>query len=302
MNIRISEEVKSAVSKRLPVVALESAIITHGLPYPENIETALEVEETVRENGGVPATIGIICGEVIIGLSEHEIETLGRSEKPLKVSTSGIPLAVSKKSNAGTTVSATSFLAECAHIEVFATGGIGGIHRDVIETFDISRDLEELSLRNIVVVSSGIKSILDVRKTLEYLETKGVLVLGYKTQEFPTFYSRGSGIKVDSVDEYEVASIFKAKKELGIAGAILIANPIPQNVEIPYPIMEEWINTALNVLKEQGITGKDVTPFLLKKIFELSEGKTLKANIALIKNNAQVATRIAKEVYKDGLD
>jgi len=302
MNIRISEEVKSALSKRLPVVALESAIITHGLPYPENIETALEVEETVRENGGVPATIGIVCGKVIIGLSEHEIETLGRSEKPLKVSTSGIPLAVSKKLNAGTTVSATSFLAECAHIEVFATGGIGGIHRDVIETFDISRDLEELSLRNIVVVSSGIKSILDVRKTLEYLETKGVLVLGYKTQEFPTFYSRGSGIKVDSVDEYEVASIFKAKKELGIAGAILIANPIPQNVEIPYPIMEEWINTALNVLKEQGITGKDVTPFLLKKIFELSEGKTLKANIALIKNNAQVATRIAKEVYKDGLD
>ncbi|PMP84015.1 MAG: pseudouridine-5-phosphate glycosidase, partial [Caldisericum exile] len=220
----------------------------------------------------------------------------------IKVSTREIPLAVAKGLSGGTTVSATSFLAEKTNIKVFATGGIGGVHREVNETFDISRDLEELAERDIIVVSSGVKSILDVEKTIEYLETKGVLVLGYKTDEFPTFYSRKSGIKIDPTDEFEVSKILRAKKLFNIKGAILVANPIPEEFEIDYNTMEIWINEALDEMKKVGLKGKSVTPFILSKIVELSKGKSLQANIALIKDNARVASLISKEIASNGLD
>lgn len=300
--MRISDRILTALKNGDPIVALETTIVTHGMPYPQNVETAISVEKTVIETGATPATIGILDGVIIIGLSPDEIEALAKKEIVLKVSTREIPLAVAQGLSAGTTVSATSFLAEKANIKVFATGGIGGVHREVNETFDISRDLDELAERNIAVVSSGVKSILDVQKTIEYLETKGVLVLGYKTNEFPTFYSRKSGLKIDPVDESVVAKVFRIKNIYGIKGAILVANPIPEKYEIPYETMERWINNALLELKKNKITGKGVTPFLLSKIFELSEGKSLEANIALIKNNAYVASLIAKEIASNGLD
>ncbi|BAL80954.1 pseudouridine-5'-phosphate glycosidase [Caldisericum exile] len=300
--MRISSKVIKALENGDPIVALETTIITHGMPYPQNVETALEVESVVNEYGSIPATIGILDGEIIIGLSQDEIETLGKKKDVLKVSTREISVAVAKGLSAGTTVSATSFLAEKANIKVFATGGIGGVHREVNETFDISRDLEELAERNIIVVSSGVKSILDVEKTVEYLETKGVLILGYKIDEFPTFYSRKSGIKINPVTENEVAKIFRTKKLLKVPGAILVANPIPEEFEIDYNTMEIWINEALQEMKEKGITGKGVTPFLLSRIFEISKGKSLEANIALIKDNARVASLIAREIASNGLD
>lgn len=300
--MRLNDKVKSALKNGDPIVALETTIITHGMPYPQNVETAIDVENVILKNGAVPATIGILDGEVIVGLTVEEINALAKKREVIKVSTREIPLAVAKRLSAGTTVSATSFLAEKANIKVFVTGGIGGVHREVLDTFDISRDLDELSERNIVVVSSGVKSILDVKKTLEYLETKGVLVVGYKTNEFPTFYSRSSGIKIDAIDEKEIANIFKTKNVYGIKGAVLVANPIPKENEIPFSEMEVWIDKALQELKEKNIKGKDVTPFLLSKIFELSKGKSLEANIALIKNNAFVGSLIAKEFTRNGLD
>ncbi|MGB9793615.1 pseudouridine-5'-phosphate glycosidase [Caldisericum exile] len=300
--MRISNKVLNALKNGDPIVALETTIITHGMPYPQNIETAFEVENVVIKNGAVPATIGILDGVVIVGLSQDEIEALAKKKDVIKVSTREIPLAVAKGLSGGTTVSATSFLAEKTNIKVFATGGIGGVHREVNETFDISRDLEELAERDIIVVSSGVKSILDVEKTIEYLETKGVLVLGYKTDEFPTFYSRKSGIKIDPTDEFEVSKILRAKKLFNIKGAILVANPIPEEFEIDYNTMEIWINEALDEMKKMGLKGKSITPFILSKIVELSKGKSLQANIALIKDNARVASLISKEIASNGLD
>ncbi|MGC8788564.1 pseudouridine-5'-phosphate glycosidase [Caldisericum sp.] len=300
--MRISNKVLNALKNGDPIVALETTIITHGMPYPQNIETAFEVENVVIKNGAVPATIGILDGVVIVGLSQDEIEALAKKKDVIKVSTREIPLAVAKGLSGGTTVSATSFLAEKTNIKVFATGGIGGVHREVNETFDISRDLEELAERDIIVVSSGVKSILDVEKTIEYLETKGVLVLGYKTDEFPTFYSRKSGIKIDPTDEFEVSKILRAKKLFNIKGSILVANPIPEEFEIDYNTMEIWINEALDEMKKMGLKGKSVTPFILSKIVELSKGKSLQANIALIKDNARVASLISKEIASNGLD
>lgn len=295
--MRISEEVKEGLYQGNPVVALESTIIAQGLPYPENIRVAIELEQLIRENGGIPATIGIIKGEIIIGMNKNEIEYIATAPSVMKLSTREIPLCVASGIDGATTVSATSYIAEKAHINVFATGGIGGVHRDVISTFDISRDLEELSERDIIIVSSGAKSILDIPKTVEFLETKGVLVVGFQCNEFPSFYSRKSGVRIPSVNSYEeVSRIFKAKKELSIKGAILVANPVPEEEEIPYETMEKWINEALELAKENGVSGKNVTPFLLSKIFELSKGKALSTNIALVKNNARIATLIAKEI------
>ncbi len=295
--MRISEEVKEGLYQGNPVVALESTIIAQGLPYPENIRVAIELEQLIRDNGGIPATIGIIKGEIIIGMNKNEIEYIATAPSVMKLSTREIPLCVASGLDGATTVSATSYIAEKAHINVFATGGIGGVHRDVISTFDISRDLEELSERDIIIVSSGAKSILDIPKTVEFLETKGVLVVGFQCNEFPSFYSRKSGVRIPSVNSYEeVSRIFKAKKELSIKGAILVANPVPEEEEIPYETMEKWINEALELAKENGVSGKNVTPFLLSKIFELSEGKALSTNIALVKNNARIATLIAKEI------
>jgi pseudouridine-5'-phosphate glycosidase len=295
--MKISSEINEALKGGKPIVALESTIISHGMPYPTNIETALLVEEEVRANGAIPATIGLIAGEIIVGLNKEEIEYLGKAQKVLKLSTREIPLCIAKKADGSTTVSATSFISEKAGIKVFATGGIGGVHREAELTLDISRDLEEMSLRNIIIVSAGAKSILDIPKTLEYLETNGVLVLGYNTSEFPSFYSRKSGIKIPEVSSpLEVAQIFNEKNTLGISGAILVANPIPEGDEIPFSTVEMWINEALSDLKENKISGKAVTPYLLSKLAEKSNGKTLSSNTMLVRNNAKIAALIAKQL------
>ena len=297
--MRISEEVKEALKTKVPVVALESTIISHGMPYPKNIEVAIEVEQVVRKEGGIPATIGVIKGEIVVGLSKSEIKYIGSAKEVMKLSTREIPICIMRKKDGATTVSATSFIAERAGIKVFATGGVGGVHRDVFESLDISRDLEELSERSIIIVSSGVKSILDISKTIEYLETKGVLVVGYKTDEFPAFYSRKSNIKIPKINSPEaVAKIFKEKQNLLIKGGILVANPVPEEYEIPSPIVEKWIALALADARRQDIHGKQVTPFLLSKLVELSNGKTLTANVYLIKNNAKVAALIARELAK----
>jgi pseudouridine-5'-phosphate glycosidase len=297
--MKISEEVKKALEIKKPIVALESTIISHGMPYPQNVEVAIAVEQTVRNEDVVPATIAIINGEIIVGLDRAQIEYIGSAKNVMKLSTREIPLCLALKKDGATTVSATALIAEMVGIKVFATGGAGGVHRDVIDSFDISRDLEELSERNIILVSSGAKSILDIPKTLEYLETKGVLVLGYKIDNFPVFYSNDSAIKIPIVNNAsEVADIFKNKEKLAINGAILVANPIPDEFAIPAEKVEQWISIALNEAKINNIHGKNVTPFLLSKLFELSGGKTLDANIHLVNNNAKVASMIAKELIK----
>lgn len=297
--MKISEEVKKALEIKKPIVALESTIISHGMPYPQNVEVAAAVEQTVRNEDVVPATIAIINGEIIVGLDRAQIEYIGSAKNVMKLSTREIPLCMALRKDGATTVSATAFIAEMVGIKVFATGGAGGVHRDVIDSFDISRDLEELSARNIILVSSGAKSILDIPKTLEYLETKGVLVLGYKIDNFPVFYSNDSAIKIPIVNNAsEVADIFKNKEKLAINGAILVANPIPDEFAIPAEKVEQWISIALNEAKINNIHGKNVTPFLLSKLFELSGGKTLDSNIHLVNNNAKVASMIAKELIK----
>ncbi len=297
--MRVREEVLSALNNGEPVVALESTIIAHGMPYPKNVEIALSVENEVRKEGAVPATIAVINGEIVIGLSEDEIEYIGKADGVLKLSTREIPFCVAMKKDGATTVSATSYLAELAGISVFATGGIGGVHRGASETFDISRDLDELSGTDVIVVSAGAKSILDLSKTLEYLETKGVLVVGFETEEFPAFYTRKSGLFVPKVNSAEeVAKIYGVKNSLGIDSAILVANPIPEKFEIPKEVVDKWINEAIKEANEKGIKGKALTPFLLARIVEISKGKALDANIELVKNNARVAARIAKSLVK----
>ena len=294
----IRKDVLDAIKNNAPIVALESTIIAHGMPYPKNVEIALEVEEEVRKEGAVPATIAVIKGEIIVGLTREEIEYIGKTKGVMKLSTREISYCVAMKKNGATTVSATSYLAKLAGISVFATGGIGGVHRGASETFDISRDLDELSQTNIVVVSAGAKSILDLPKTLEYLETKGVLVIGFGTDEFPAFYTRKSGLTVPKVQsETDVARIYAEKDRIGVKSAILVANPIPQEYEIEKSIVDKWIDQAVKEASEQGIKGKALTPFLLSRIVEISGGRALSANIELVKNNARVAARIAKAMH-----
>ncbi len=294
----IRKDVLDAIKNNAPIVALESTIIAHGMPYPKNVEIALEVEEEVRKEGAVPATIAVIKGEIIVGLTREEIEYIGKTKGVMKLSTREISYCVAMKKDGATTVSATSYLAKLAGISVFATGGIGGVHRGASETFDISRDLDELSQTNIVVVSAGAKSILDLPKTLEYLETKGVLVIGFGTDEFPAFYTRKSGLTVPKVQsETDVARIYAEKDRIGVKSAILVANPIPQEYEIEKSIVDKWIDQAVKEASEQGIKGKALTPFLLSRIVEISGGKALSANIELVKNNARVAARIAKAMH-----
>ncbi len=296
--MKVSDEVLEALQIGKPVVALESTIIAHGMPYPKNVEIALNVEDEVRKEGTVPATIGVINGVIIVGMSKDEIEYIGKAKNVLKLSTREIPYCVALKMDGATTVSATSYIAEIAGIEVFATGGIGGVHRGASDTFDISRDLDELSERDIIVVSAGAKSILDLPKTLEYLETKGVLVLGFGTSEFPAFYTRKSGLTALRVDTpEEIASIYGKKQSIGIESAILVANPIPKKYEIPKDVVDQWIDEAVKESMEKGIKGKKLTPFLLSKIVEISNGKALDANIELVKNNARVAAKIAKALH-----
>ncbi len=297
--MKVNDEVLNALENGKPVVALESTIIAQGMPYPKNIETALAVEEEVRKNGAVPATIGVIKGDIVVGMDRKQIEYIGRAKNVMKLSTREIPYCIALKKDGATTVSATSYIAALAGIEVFATGGIGGVHRGVEKTMDISRDMEELAETDIIVVTAGAKSILDLPKTLEYLETKGVLVVGFGTDEFPAFYTRKTGLTIPSVNSAEeVATIYDKKVSIGINSAVVVANPIPEAFEIPKEIADQWIDKALEECEKKGITGKKVTPFLLSRVVELSNGKALKANIALVKNNARVAAEIAKALHK----
>lgn len=299
--LKISEEVRHALEQGKPVVALESTIISHGMPYPDNVKTALTVEKTVRENGAVPATIAIIKGVPTVGLSEEEIERLGKEgTKVVKVSRRDIPVVIAKKLDGATTVASTMIFAETAGIKVFATGGIGGVHRGATETMDISADLEELHQTNVTVVCAGAKSILDLGLTLEYLETKGVPVLGYKTDELPAFFTRKSGFKVDyRMDSpEEIAAAVKAKDALGLSGGMLVANPVPEEYSMDPDKIEAVISEAVEEAKALGIAGKKVTPFLLEKIRNVTGGDSLFTNVKLVLNNAALAAKIAVELTK----
>ncbi|MFR3072237.1 MAG: pseudouridine-5'-phosphate glycosidase [Paeniclostridium sp.] len=296
--LHIHPEVKRALSEGQPVVALESTIISHGMPYPKNIEMAKNVSKIIRENGAIPATIAIIDGVLKVGLTTEEIEFLGTSKDVLKASRRDLPFIISKKLNGATTVATTMILADLAGVKVFATGGIGGVHRGAQETFDISADLQELANTNVAVVCAGAKSILDIGLTLEYLETNGVPVVGFGTEEFPAFYTRKSGFGVDyKVDSsMEVANALKAKWDLDLKGGMVIGNPIPKEFEMDYDTINSAIESALKEADENNITGKKVTPFLLDKVKTITAGKSLDANIELVYNNAKVAAQIAKDL------
>ena len=296
--LHIHPEVKRALSEGQPVVALESTIISHGMPYPKNIEMAKNVSNIIRENGAIPATIAIIDGILKVGLTTEEIEFLGTSKDVLKASRRDLPFIISKKLNGATTVATTMILANLAGVKVFATGGIGGVHRGAQETFDISADLQELANTNVAVVCAGAKSILDIGLTLEYLETNGVPVVGFGTEEFPAFYTRKSGFGVDyKVDSsMEVANALKAKWDLDLKGGMVIGNPIPKEFEMDYDTITNAIESALKEADENNITGKKVTPFLLDKVKTITAGKSLDANIELVYNNAKVAAQIAKDL------
>lgn len=298
--VKISQEVKEAIKEKKPVVALESTIISHGMPYPKNVETALEVEKVVRENGAIPATIAIINGEIKIGLTKEEIEIIGKAGLSVtKTSRRDLAYVVANKLNGATTVAATMICAEMANIKIFATGGIGGVHRGAEKTMDISADLEELGKTNVAVICAGCKSILDMGLTLEYLETKGVPVYGYKTNILPAFYTRESDFKVNKINsEQEVAKVLKTKWDLGLDGGVVITNPIPEEFSMDRKIIDKTILEALKEADEKGIKGKDITPFLLDKIQKLTSGKSLEANIELVFNNAKLASKIAIEYSK----
>ena len=298
--MKISQEVKHALLHHQPVVALESTIISHGMPYPKNVETALRVEQVIRNAGCIPATIGIIEGEPIIGMSAEEIELFGKREGIVKVSRRDLPIVYAKKLWGATTVAATMILARQADIEVFVTGGIGGVHRHGNETFDISADLQELSRTDVTVVCAGAKAILDLPLTMEYLETMGVPVLGYQTKELPAFYTRKSGIALEySFDTpLELAMIIKEKRKAHLHGGLLITNPIPEEYALDENLMNQSVNRALKEADEKGIHGKDVTPFLLRRVVELTGGESLESNIQLVLNNARLGAEIAKELCK----
>ena len=298
--MRISKEVRDALINHQPVVALESTIISHGMPYPRNVETALLVEQTIRDQGAIPATIGIIDGEAVIGMSKEEIEEFGKKQGIVKVSRRDLPVVYAKKLWGATTVAATMILARKADIEVFVTGGIGGVHCGGNVTFDISADLQELSRTDVTVVCAGAKAILDLPLTLEYLETMGVPVLGYKTDELPAFYTRRSGLKVDyQIDcASEIAQIIRFKRNERLQGGVLITNPIPEEYALDENIMNKAINQALKEADEQGIHGKESTPFLLKRVVELTGGESLESNIQLVLNNARLGAQIAVELSK----
>ena len=291
--LEIQPQVQKALNANSPVVALESALISHGLSYPQNLETARALEQAVRENGTVPATIAIIEGKIRVGLTEGELERLATEKGVRKVSRRDLPIAVARGEDGATTVAATMYVAALAGIEVVATGGIGGVHRG--QSADISADLPELAQTRVAVVCSGAKAILDLPLTLEWLETHGVPILGYETDEFPAFYSRQSGLPVDiRVDTpEEAARIIRTKWELGLEGGVLVTVPVPEEAELPREVAEHAIERALAAAEEQGITGKALTPFLLNQIVNITEGRSMAANVALLKNNAAVAARIA---------
>ena len=298
--MKINPIVLEALKNNKPVVALESTIISHGMPYPKNVETALRVEQVIKDHGAVPATIGIINGEPIVGMTPEEIELFGKTKGILKASRRDLPVIYAKKLWAATTVASTMIIAAQAGIEVFVTGGIGGVHRGAQETMDISADLQELAKTNVTVICAGAKAILDLPLTLEYLETMGVPVLGYQTKELPAFYTRHSGLNVDyeMKDPKEAAQIIFEKRKNNLQGGILITNPIPEEYAMDDAIINNAIEKALKMAEEQGIKGKETTPFLLKTAVELTGGESLESNIQLVLNNAAVGAEIAKEVCK----
>ncbi len=291
----ISEEIQNSIKVNGPVVALESTIISHGMPFPQNLETALEVESIIRKEGAIPATIAVVEGRIKIGLSNLELEQFAQGTKTVKVSSRDVPLVLSQKQDGGTTVAATMICARMAGISVFVTGGIGGVHRGSEKTMDISGDLMELARTNVAVVCAGIKSILDIPRTLEYLETQGVPVIGYRTDKFPAFYTTTSGYSVQSRinTAEEIARCMKVKWELGLEGGLVIANPVLREDAMDEDVIEEAIIKSLKEASEKGIDGKAVTPFLLERISQLTGGESLKTNIALVFNNALVGAKIA---------
>ena len=297
----LSPEVAEALKAGKPVVALESTIISHGMPYPQNVETARQVEKIIRQAGAVPATIAILGGRMKAGLTDNELEYLGKTgPKVTKTSRRDLPLVISKKLDGATTVTTTMMIAHMAGISVFATGGIGGVHRGAETTMDISADLEELAQTPVMVICAGAKSILDLGLTLEYLETKGVPVLGYGTKELPAFYTRKSGFGVDyEVDSpKELADAFKAQRALGINTGMLVTNPIPEEYSMDFETINKAINEAVQEAKDKGIHGKETTPFLLAKIKDLTGGDSLASNIQLVYNNARLAAETAIELAK----
>ena len=295
----IAPEVAEALASGKPVVALESTIISHGMPYPKNVETALLVEQTIRDNGAVPATIAIIGGRLKAGLSPEAIDYLGKSGRNVaKASRRDLAALVAAGKDGATTVTTTMIIAHMAGISVFATGGIGGVHRGAETTMDISADLEELASTPVMVVCAGAKSILDLGLTLEYLETKGVPVIGYGTDELPAFYTRQSGFGVDyrADSPEQLAGMFKAQKELGMKGGMLVTNPIPEQYAMDKAVIDAAIDQAMKESREQGIHGKETTPFLLAKVVELTGGDSLESNIKLVLNNAALAAKTAAEL------
>lgn len=300
--LSISPEVQEALKAGKPVVALESTIISHGMPYPQNVETALKVEQTIRENGAVPATIAVIGGQLKAGCTPEEIEYLGKKgQAVIKASRRDLPVLIARKADGATTVTTTMIIAAMAGIRVFATGGIGGVHRGAQQTFDISADLEELAQTPVMVVCAGAKSILDLGLTLEYLETKGVPVIGFGTEELPAFYTRHSGFKVDyRIDTpEELAAAFKAKMDCGLKGGMLVTNPIPEEFSMPKEVIDKAIDQALREMDEVGIHGKQCTPFLLAKVKDLTGGESLASNIQLVLNNARLAAKTAKALCEN---
>lgn len=295
--IEVHPEVENALANGNAVVALESTIISHGMPYPKNVETALGVEEVVRANGAIPATIAIFNGKCYVGLTNQQLEYFGKAKDVWKVSLRDMPYVISQNLYGATTVAATMRIADMTGIKIFVTGGIGGVHRGAETSMDISADLTEMAQTSVAVVSAGVKSILDIGLTLEYLETMGVPVVTYGQEEFPSFYSRKSGfrspLRLDSIKE--IAALLDTKWKLGLIGSVLIASPVPAEQEIATDEMELHIQKALNAAKEKNICGKEVTPFLLKYIADHTKGESLEANIALIKHNAKVGAEIAVE-------
>ena len=296
MKVRANEEVREALGEGRPVVALESTIISHGMPYPQNKETALKVEQIIRDNGAIPATIAVIGGRLRVGLSPEEIDYLGKKGHDVtKASRRDLAVLCSRGMDGATTVTTTMIIAHMAGIEVFATGGIGGVHRGAETTMDISADLEELANTPVMVICAGAKSILDLGLTLEFLETRGVPVLGYQTEELPAFYTRHSGFSVDyRVDTpEELAQIFHTKREMGLKGGVLVGNPIPEEYSMDKATIDAAIDQAIAEAEEQGIHGKETTPFLLAKVSELTGGDSLDSNIQLVFNNVALGAKTA---------
>ncbi|WP_032093819.1 pseudouridine-5'-phosphate glycosidase [Necropsobacter rosorum] len=295
----LSEEVRAGMAKGLPIVALESTIISHGMPYPQNVAMAREVEQIIRDNGAVPATIAIVAGKIKIGLSDEELEMFGSSKGIAKVSRRDLADVIASQKLGATTVATTMIAAQLAGIKFFVTGGLGGVHRGWEHNLDISADLDELAQTGVAVICAGAKSILDLPATLEYLETKGVPVIGYQTQNLPAFFTRDSGLPLalSSDDLAHIAAMIKIKWELGLNGGIVVANPIPEQDALAPDYINGIIESAVKEAEEKGIKGKDITPFLLGKIVEISGGKSLEANIKLVKNNAKIGATLAVQYF-----